>query len=58
MVKHASLFSQIISIFNRGQFYQLVLKYEAEKHSKGFGCWDQFVAMLFCQLAQDKKPEK
>ena len=54
MVKHASLFSQIISIFNRGQFYQLVSKYEAEKHSKGFGCWDQFVAMLFCQLAQAK----
>jgi len=45
MVKHASLFSQIISIFNRGQFYQLVSKYEAEKHSKGFGCWDQFVAI-------------
>lgn len=54
MVKHASLFSQIISIFNRGQFYQLVSKYEAEKHAKGFGCWDQFVAMLFCQLAQAK----
>ena len=54
MVKHASLFSQIIAIFNRGQFYQLVSKYEAEKHSKGFDSWDQFVAMLFCQLAQAK----
>jgi hypothetical protein len=26
----------------------------AEKRSKGFSCWDQFVAMCFCQLAQAK----
>ena len=24
----------------------------AEKGSKGFTCWDQFIAMLFCQLGQ------
>jgi len=27
---------------------------QAEKAAKGFSCWDQFVAMLFCQLAQAK----
>jgi hypothetical protein len=26
----------------------------AERYSKGFSSWDQFVAMMFCQLAQAK----
>ena len=26
----------------------------AERHAKGFTCWDQFVAMVFCQLGQAK----
>lgn len=25
-----------------------------ERHGRGFRCWDQFVAMLFCQLGQAK----
>ena len=54
MVKHASLFSQLIALFNRNQFYSLVVQHKAERYSKGFSSWDQFVAMLFCQLAQAK----
>ena len=54
MVRCASLFSQLIALFNRNQFYQLVIKHKAERYSKGFGSWDHFVAMLFCQLAQAK----
>ena len=52
MVKVASLFSQILSLIDRHGFASLVTKLKAEKAAKGFGCWDQFVAMLFCQLAQ------
>ncbi|MFP5207250.1 MAG: DUF4372 domain-containing protein [Acidobacteriota bacterium] len=26
-------------------------EHKAEHHARGFTCWDQFVAMLFCQLA-------
>jgi hypothetical protein len=26
----------------------------AQKNAKGFTCWEQFVAMMFCQLAQAK----
>ena len=48
----ASLFSQILALFNRSEFQGIVRKYKADRHSKGFSCWDQFVAMLFCQLAQ------
>ena len=52
MVKVASLFSQILSLIDRHGFASLTAKLKAEKAAKGFGCWEQFVAMLFCQLAQ------
>jgi len=54
MVKQASLFSQLIAVFDRKHFYRLVMKHNAQRHSKGFSSWDQFVSMLFCQLAQAK----
>jgi hypothetical protein len=54
MVRHASLFSQLITVFNRTKFCELVYRHQAERYSKGFSCWDHFVAMLFCQLAQAK----
>lgn len=54
MVRCASLFSQLIAVFNRNQFYGLVIKHKAERYAKGFNSWDHFVAMLFCQLAQAK----
>ena len=52
MTQTASMFSQILAIFSRGEFANIIRKHQAEKHGKGFTCWDQFVAMLFCQLAQ------
>jgi len=52
MVRHASLFSQLVALFHRQRFYELVYRHRAERYAKGFSCWDQFVAMLFCQLAQ------
>lgn len=54
MVRHASLFSQLITIFSRQRFYELVFKHGTERYSKGYSSWDHFVAMLFCQLAQAK----
>jgi len=30
------------------------MKHQAERYSKGFQSWDQFVSMLFCQVAQAK----
>ena len=52
MVRVASLFSQILSLFPRTEFQQAVKQHHAERHAKRFSCWDQFVAMLFCQLGQ------
>ena len=51
MVTVASLFSQLLSHFPRSEFSRLVRKHQAERHAKGFTCWTQFVAMMFCQLA-------
>ena len=54
MVRCASLFSQVVGLFSRREFYQLVIKHRAERYSKGYSSWDHFVGMLFCQLAQAK----
>ena len=47
-----SIFNQITALFPRGEFEQAVRKHNAERHARGFRCWSQFVAMLFCQLTQ------
>lgn len=52
MVRTASLFSQLLQQIPRNQFAALVAKHQAERHAKGFTCWTQFTAMLFCQLAR------
>ena len=52
--KCASLFSQILSLIDRKEFDAAVARTKSERGSKGFSCWDQFVAMSFCQLASAK----
>lgn len=47
-----SIFSQLLQLFPRLEFEQLVGQHRAERHARGFTCWGQFVAMLFCQLGQ------
>jgi len=47
-----SIFSQLLQLFPRLEFEQLVRQHRAERHARGFTCWGQFVAMLFCQLGQ------
>jgi len=49
-----SVFSQLLQLFSRGEFARAVKQHSAERNAKGFTCWGQFVAMLFCQVAQMK----
>jgi hypothetical protein len=49
-----SVFSQLLQLFSRGAFARAVKEHSAERNAKGFTCWGQFVAMLFCQVAQLK----
>ena len=51
MTPVCSIFSQILQLIPRGQFNQAVKQHKAERAAKGFTCWGQFVAMLFCQVA-------
>lgn len=50
MVAVTSCFAQILSLVDRAAFERAVREYHAEYAAKGFSCWDQFVAMLFCQM--------
>jgi len=52
MVQVASLFNQLLQHFPRTEFAAMVRKHSAERRAKGFNCWTQFVAMLFCQLSR------
>jgi hypothetical protein len=54
MIRSGSLFSQVLALFSRSQFYHLVSEHKSERYAKGFSSWDHFAAMLFCQLAQAK----
>jgi hypothetical protein len=51
MTPVSSIFSQLLQLIPRGQFNQAVKQHKAERAAKGFTCWGQFVAMLFCQVA-------
>lgn len=52
MNKFSSIFGQIVKLFSKQDFYEVVAESKAEKGAKGFTCWQQFVGMLFCQLGQ------
>jgi hypothetical protein len=52
MNRFCSIFSQLLQLFSRIEFQQAVKETQAERHARGFTCWGQFVAMLFCQLGR------
>jgi len=52
MNRFSSIFGQILHLFPRREFFEAVEATRAERGAKGFSCWEQFVAMMFCQLGQ------
>src|SRR5918999_3826866 len=50
MISAVSCFSQLLSLVDRNAFARAVKQHQAERGAKGFSCWEQFVAMLFCQM--------
>jgi len=52
MAQVSSIFSQILGLVPRRLFDAAVARHGGMRHARGFSCWDQFVAMLFCQLGQ------
>lgn len=47
-----TLFSQIVSIFDRYQFKQLVKRDHSDKFNKGMNSWTHFISMVFCQFSK------
>jgi len=47
-----TLFSQIVSKFDRYQFKQLVKKDNTDKFNKGMNSWNHFISMIFCQFSK------
>jgi hypothetical protein len=52
MSRVTSIFSQILQLFPRLEFENAVKFHKAERHNRGFSCWGQFIAMVFCQLGR------
>jgi len=52
MNRVCSIFSQLLQLFPRVEFEKAVREHRAERHARGFTCWGQFVAMLFCHLGK------
>jgi hypothetical protein len=51
-MRFCSIFNQLLQLFPRLEFQRAVQDTQAERHARGFTCWGQFVAMLFCQLGR------
>ncbi|MDR2840980.1 MAG: IS4 family transposase [Paludibacter sp.] len=45
------VFSQVLSFVDKYEFNKCVKRYNGNKHNRGFDCWNQFVQLLFGQLA-------
>jgi len=52
VIRVSSIFSQMLQLFSRTEFERAVVEHRAERHARGFSCWGQFVAMLFCHLGR------
>ncbi len=47
-----NIFAQIIGLVDKNMFSQTVRKYDGDKYSKGFVCWEQFISMMFIQFGK------
>jgi len=46
-----SRIQQVLQAVPRGQFDRIVERHQADRYSKGFGCWQQLLAMVYVQLS-------
>ena len=51
MKKSSTVMAQLLQIISRYDFKKAVHRYKADKHAKRFSCWEQFVSLLYGQLA-------
>lgn len=51
MNKDKYVFTQLVSFLNEDKFRRIVDKYQGNRYVKHLTCWNQFLAMMFRQLA-------
>ena len=51
MFQDKNVFAQLTAFLNRTQFNNYVRKYDGNRYVKHFTCWNQLLAMMFCQLS-------
>ena len=54
MLRHVSIFSQVIDLVDRNVFNSLLRDYRRDRYSNCFLTRDQFVSTLFRKLAKGK----
>lgn len=52
MNRVCSIFAQMMSFVPRMEFEAAVREHQGDRHQRGFECWTQFIAMMFCQLGR------
>ena len=45
------IFAQLLGLLSRYEFNKCVSRYDGNRRVRSFSCWDQFLVMLFAQLA-------
>ena len=45
-----TVFAQLIKFLSHDEFDRCVHRYDGNRYTKSFSCWDQFLAMAFAQL--------
>lgn len=50
MVYHKTIFRQMLGLFSRLEFQNIVNTYNGDYRVRTVKCWDQFIALLFSQL--------
>ncbi len=48
------VFAQLVAFLDRSKFNRIVAKYNGDRYVKHLTCWNQFLAMMFGQLANRK----
>ena len=47
-------FGELLKVFPKQSFERCVKSHQGNKHSKGFRCWDQMIAMMYAQLSHSR----
>jgi putative transposase len=51
MKHHNTVFHQLLKFLPRQRFQAMVDRHQGDRKTRTLTCWDQMLALLFCQLS-------